>query len=339
VKTSAPTHPYRLVLAALATAALLVFAQPGDAHAASRIVVRAGGKKLVAFAPGGHPAQTLVRLRRGTMLGTAAARDGTVVAYVSRTRHGIGRERVWTDRIWTLRPGGRPRVVDVARAGTANRAGLIDTLALSPDGGKLLFETNVNTVFLMRSGGGGLRQVRASRTFGRGGGRGSTGPQFTPDGRGIIAAFYPRRGRVDATGGIGTVSLSGGHVHLLARGPDSAGIGEFLGPTVSPDGSLIAYVLRRNSGDAIWTMRRNGLRAHRVARLPGWRLSHPSFSPSGRSLAFAGEHEEHKSYITVGKSAADVFAIRLGGGRPHPIERDRARLTARTPDWVGWPAG
>ena len=339
MKTTAPSHTPRRVLAALAAAiALLAVAHPGDAHATSRIVVREGGRRLAAVAPSGRPAQTLVRLRHGTMLGTAAARDGTVVAYVSRTRHGSGRERVWTDRIWTLRPGGPPHIVDVARAGAANRAGLIDTLALSPDGGKLLFETNVNTVFLMRSDGGGLRRVRTSRTFGRGVGRGSTGPQFTPDGRGIIAAFYPREGNRTATGGIGTVSISGGRVHLLTHGPDSAGIGEFLSPTVSPDGSLIAYVLRRNSGDAIWTMRRDGSRAHRVTRLPGWRLSHPSFSPSGRSLAFAAEHEG-KSYITVGKSAADVFTVRLGGGRPHSIERDKARLSARTPDWAGRPAG
>jgi Tol biopolymer transport system component len=328
----------RLVAALLPAAALLAVAHPAPARAESRIVVRQGGKRLVAISPTTGSTRTLVRLRRGAILGTAAARDGATIAFASRTFGEVDGERVWTDRLSTMRPGGRPRVVrTVVTSGRERGLRPVNSLALSPDGRELLFETNAHAAFVMGSDGAGLRRVPTSRSLGLGYGRNSSGPEFTPDGKRIIATFYPQNAPVTALGGIGTVPVAGGHVHLITRGPNADGVGNYLAPTVSPDGRTIAYTLSRRSDTSIWAMDRDGSDRRRVVYLPGWNLGNPSFSPSGRSLTFVGKRPEPgRGGTVIGKSPSALFTVRLDGSHLQILRREPARLFDRGPVWVRW---
>jgi WD40-like Beta Propeller Repeat len=324
----------------LAATALVALAHPPGAYAESRIVVREGARRVVAISPTDGQAETLARIRHGAILGTAAAGDGSLVAFASRTFHEVDGEHVWTDRIWILRPGGEPHLIRTIKTVGLERASLpIDSLALSSHGKRLVIETRGGPVETMLPDGTGRRPVVSLRfLFGLGEGRNSTRPQFTPDGERILGVFYPPSGRPTAIGGIGTVARTGGPVNFLVRGPFADGVGNFLAPTFSLDGRRLAYVLRRRSDSSIWVADRDGSGARRVALLPGWRVDNPSFSPSGRSLTFVGTHPEPRHGGTViGKSPAALFTVRLDGTHLRVLQREPARLFGRDPTWVPWP--
>lgn len=325
-----------LVAALLSVAALLVIARP--ARAESQIVVREGGKRLVAISPTTGRARTLALIRHGAILGTAASRDGRVLAYATRTFATADGHPLWTDRLWLLRPGERPRLLRKVVTSGIERGRLpINSLAISPDGTELLFQTNSHAVFVMPTAGGRARFVDASREFGLGEGRNSGGPEFTADGRRILATFYPKNAPVTAFGGIGTVSIAGGPVHLIAGGPAADGIGNFAAPTESPDGRLVAFELRRRSGDSIWVMDADGSHRHRVLAVPGWNIGNPTFSPSGRALAFVGNFPlPHRHGTVIGVSPAALFTVRLDGSHLRFLHRETARLFDRDPTWVRW---
>lgn len=317
--------------------ALLVLAVvPATALAHSRIVVREGIRTLVAIPPAGGPGKTLVHLRRGAIFATAASRNGAVVAFASRTFHEVEGKAVVTVRISTVHSGHRPRVIrTVVSRGAERSSRPIDSISLSPDGRRLLYETRSASVFLLRSDGTGLREVRASRAFDLAAGRNSTRPEFTPDGRRIIAAFFPPGAAASATGGIGTVALTGGRVHLIRHGGYLEGGAELSAPTVSPDGSHIAFQRKQHSGYAIWVMDRDGTNARRVARIPGWLIGNPSFSPSGRALVFVGDRPNSEGITVIGKSPSALFEIPVdGGGRPRKLQVETAHIFDRNPNWV-----
>ena len=335
--------------ALLAAAALLALALASDAHAESRIVVREGARRLVALSPHGGKARTLVRLHRGAMLGTAASRDGAVLAFASRTFHKVrgdgegGRtEREWTDRIWVIRSGGRPRIVRTIKSAGFDRSHKsLDSIALSPDGRSLLIEKRHGAVFLMRTDGIGLHRVLpASYEFVAGGGQNSAGAEFTPNGKRIIGVFYPPSRRETDIGGIGTVALSGGPVHFLRRGPFVRGYGHFEAPTVSPDGRHIAFVSSGRTGIKISVMDADGSRVHRLrgTLLVGWYFGNPCFSPSGRSLTIVGTHPGEGNTI-IGRTPSTLFTIGLDGHRLRAVQTEKVRRFARDPVWVRWPDG
>lgn len=339
----APIASHRLraaVVAALTAAALLAFALPAGATAASRIVVREGARRLVAIPPAGGAPETLVQLRRGALLGTAATPGGSLVAFLSRSFHEVEGEHVWTDRVWTLRPGARPRIVKTIRsAGVERGYRALDSIAVSPDGDRLLLQRRRGDVFTIRSDGTDLRHVQPELyDFTVGSGRNSSGPEFSPDGRRIIGIFYPRDAEESELGGIGTMAAIGGPVHFLRRGPFASGVGHFFGPTFSPDGRLVAFATAGRSGVSITVMNGDGSGSHRLRQsiLPGWTIANPAFSPSGRSLTFVGKHPGRGATV-IGRTPSALFTIGLDGRRLRTVQTEKAQLFGRSPSWVRWP--
>lgn len=337
-----PTHlPHRLAMATLLSLALLAALGAGVARAESRIVVREGARRLVAIAPDGGATQTLVRLHRGAILATTAAPDGRLVAFASRTFRKVGGEKEWTDRLWTLRPGGRPHLIKtVVSSGVGRGTAALDALAISPDGRLLAVQRRAGAVFLLRVDGSGFRPVEpAGYDFRVGDGRNSTRPEFAPGGHRLLGIFYPPEAAVTDIGGIGTVSVDGGPVGFLRRGPFTAGIGNFTAPTYAPDGRRIAFVAGgRRSGPTLAIMRRDGSAAHRIAPtlLPGWSIENPTFSPSGRSLAFVGK-DHGKGNTIIGRTPSALFTIGVDGHRLRTVQTEKAHLFGRDPVWVRWP--
>ncbi len=138
----------RLFVGLLPAVILLGFAGVATTHAGTRIIVREGARRIVAISPHGGKPRTLVHLHRGAILGTAVSRDGKVIAFASRTFHELpgdeedGRsQHEWTDRIWVMRAGGRPRIVrTIKSAGVVRGRRSLDSIALSPDGRELLIQ-------------------------------------------------------------------------------------------------------------------------------------------------------------------------------------------------------
>jgi hypothetical protein len=343
----------RAFIVLLPALALLALAGVATAHAESRIVVREGARRLVAISPHGGSPEILFRLHRGAILGTAASRDGGIVAFASRTFHevagdGEGKEteHEWTDRIWVMRPGGRPRIVRTIKSAGFDRSHRsIDSIALSPDGRELLIQKRHGDVFLMHADGSGLhRVVPSGYDFHGGGGHNSSGAEFTPDGTRIVGVFYPPTRRVTDIGGIGTVALDGGPVHFLARGPFSYGYGHFDAPTISQDGRHVAFVRSGPAGIRISVMNRDGSDVHtlRATLMPGWNFANPSFSPGCRSLTLIGIHPGVATHpgtgnTIVGRTPSVLFTIGIDGHRLRRVQTEKVRRFARDPDWVDWP--
>jgi hypothetical protein len=332
-------------LAATVLGLLLVFAvQPAASVGATRIITKASARKLVAIPPsGGHP-QTLFQLDRGALLSVAASYNGRDIAFASRSWDRSTGIPVWMDRVWIKRGDQRLRVIrSFVSSGRSRGFKSIDSIALSPDGRRVLVTKRHRAVFVMRADGSGLHQIYVpGYTFGVGGGLNSSGPEFTPDGLRIISTFYPPGYQEDAMGGIGTTSLDGGRIHFLRRGPFSNGAGTFFAPTISRDGRLIAFValVRSKSGNRlqIMVMNRNGRDAHllRDSRLTGWSIANPCFSPSGNALTFVGIKASGGNFV-IGVSPSAVFTSRLDGTHRRELQREPEHRIWRNPIWTDWP--
>jgi WD40 repeat protein len=325
--------------------ALLFAARPPSSVGATRIITRESARKLVAIPPsGGHP-KTLFQLSKGALLSTAASYNGKDIAFASRTWDKSTSIPVWTDRIWIMHSGRRPRSIrSFVSSGRSRAYNSIDSIALSPNGRRVLVTKRHRAVFIMRADGSGFHRVAVpGYTFGVGGGRNSSGPEFTPDGRRIISTFYPPGYQEDAMGGIGTTSINGGRVHFLRRGPFRSGVGTYFAPTISRDGRLIAFVTlvrSKKSGNRlqIMVMNRNGMDAHllRDSRLPEWSIGNPCFSPSGKALSFVGIKASGGNFV-IGVSPSAVFTIRLDGTHRREVQRDTEHRVSRNPIWTYWP--
>lgn len=334
-------RPQTLAAVALLGLTLLFAAPPRSSEGATRIITRESARKLVAIPPTGGRPRTLFQLNRGALLSAAASYDGNDIAFASRSFDKSTGIPVWTDRIWIKHGNRWPLVIrSFVSSGRSRAHRPIDSIALSPDGQRLLVTKRHRAVFIMRADGSGLHQIVVpGYTFGVGGGRNSSGPEFTPDGRRIISTFYPPAYREDALGGIGTTSLDGGRVHFLRRGPFSYGVGTFFAPTISRDGRLIAFVtlVRSKGGNRlqIMVMNRDGSDSHllRGSRLPRWSIGNPSFSPSGKALSFAGV-KEHRGNFVIGVSPSAIFTIRRDGTHRQELQRERLHLVARNPIWT-----
>lgn len=289
--------------------------------------------------PQGNRPQTLVHLHRGAVLGTAVSRGGRVLAFASRTFHEVEGEHVWTDRIWVLRVGGQPKIVKtIVSRGGARGYRSTDSISISPDGHTLLVQRRRGDIFTIAADGSDYREVRpAFYDFGVGSGRNSSGPEFTPDGKRIVGIFYPPNARESEIGGIGTLAPAGGAVHFIRRGPFANGVGHLFAPTVSPDGRFVAFATAGRSGVSITVMDRDGGRAHRLREsiLSGWSIGNPSFSPSGGSLTFVGEHYG-KGNVIIGRTPSVVFTVRRDGSHLRIAQTEKARFFRRDPAWVRW---
>lgn len=322
--------------------ALLLAAQPPSSVGATRIVITESARKLVAIPPSGGPPRTLFQLSKGALLSTAASYNGRDIAFASRSWDKSTGIAVWTDRIWIKHGDRRPRAIrSFVSSGRSRGYKSIDSIALSPDGRRVLVAKRHRAVFIMRADGSGLHRIAVrGYTFGVGVGRNSSGPEFTPDGRRIISTFYPPGYQEDAMGGIGTTSINGGRVRFLRRGPFSSGVGTFFSPTISRDGRLIAFVTlvrSEKSGNRlqIMVMRRDGSGAHllRDSRLPGWSIDNPCFSPSGKALSFVGIKASGGNFV-IGVSPSAVFTIRLDGTHRREVQRETEHRVSRNPIWT-----
>jgi Tol biopolymer transport system component len=298
----------------------------------------------VAIPPSGSRPRTLFQLGKGALLSIAASNNGKDIAFASRSWDKSTGISVWTDRIWIKHGARRPRGIrSFVSSGRSRAYKSIDSIALSPDGRRVLVTKRHRAVFIMRADGSGFHRITVpGYTFGVAGGRNSSGPEFTPDGHRIISTFYPPGSQEDEVGGIGTTSINGGRVHFLRRGPFSRGVGTFFAPTISRDGRLIAFVTLVHAGTENWlqimVMNRNGTHAHllRESRLPGWSIGNPCFSPSGKALTFVGK-KAAAGNVVIGVTPSAVFTIRLDGTHRRVVQREKAHLVSRNPIWTYWP--
>jgi len=334
-------RPQTFAAIALFGLTLLFAAQPPSSLGATRIVTRESARRLVAIPPTGGRPRILFQLNQGALLSIAASYDGKDIAFASRSWDKSTGVAVWTDRIWVKHDDRQPRAIrSFVSSGRSRAYRSIDSIALSPDGQRLLITKRHSAVFLMRADGSGLHQIVVpGYAFGVGGGRNSSGPEFTPDGRRIISTFYPPAHREDAVGGLGTTSLAGGQIHFLRRGPFSYGVGTFFAPTISRDGHSIAFVtlVRSKNGNRlqIMVMNRDGTDARLLSdsRLPRWSIGNPCFSPSGKALSFVGI-KEYRGNFVIGVSPSAIFTIRRDGSRRRELQREGEHLVSRNPIWT-----
>ena len=121
-----------------------------------------------------------------------------------------------------------------------------------------------------------------------------TGVGATPDGKHLIAWGRAPRGE------------------LLKWEPSRRRFEPYLGGLsagyvdTSPDGDWIAYVTYPEQ--ALWKSRPDGSERLRLTG-PGWMAYLPRWSPDGRRLAFAAEHYEQPSFMSI-------FQVAASGGEP-----------------------
>ncbi len=255
----------------------------------------------------GEPAP-LTEVGFGTSRHLAVSRDGRRLAF-SALRMSSNLWRVG------LEPGARPRPL-------TSESGRNARPVYSPDGRFLAFDrwqsgTNPD-VWVMAADGSGARAAVAHHAI-------DTVPNWTPDGRALVFVS-DRLGRpavwsAAAAGGQERLvtelqadsdwvrlSPDGRSLAFARRGSDgivnvwraelSGGAprqltfdGEFAGfPAWSPDGRLLALQLRRGEDAHVAVMPSEGGAIEQITREPGQHWPY-SFSPDGRSVAYAGLHD------------------------------------------------
>jgi len=313
--------------------------KPSTSVGATRILAREGAKKLVALPPTGGQPDVLFRLRDGALLSVGASDNGRVIAFASRSWDKSDPVPVWTDRIWVMRRGRRARVIRTLVSPRTLAKNQIDSVAVSPDGRRILVNSRRGTAFMLHSNGGHFHRVAVpGYAFGVGGGGNSSGPEFTPDGHRIIGVFYPVGAEEEDLGGIGTISVDGGRIHFLRVGPFRYGVGIAFAPTISRDGRLIAFVTADGAGHRIVVMQRDGKDAHRLpgSEMTDWSVENPCFSPSGNALTFASRRITGGGII-INVAPSVVFTIETNGALRRGIQREKAHRDARNPIWTHWP--
>lgn len=333
------TRPTICAAIALLCAIVICSAPPSASAGATRIITREDTKKIVAIPPSGGTPETLFRLHRGALLSISASHNGRVVAFASRSWDKSSGVPVWTDQIWTMR-GSRPAHVirSFVSSGRSRADNPVDSLAVSPDGQHILVTKRAGAVFVLRADGSHFRRVLVpGYSFEDGGGWNSSGAEFTPDSRRIIATFRSI-GTDDPVNGIGTTSIDGGRVHLVRTGPFRAGLGFASAPTVSRDGGRIAFATANRTGSWIMIMNRDGTNAHRLpgSQVAKWTVHDPYFSPSGNALTFSGE-KLSEGGVVIDAAPSCIFTIRMEGTHRRIVQREKARRGARSPIWVRWP--
>src|SRR6266542_902876 len=89
-------------------------------------------------------------------------------------------------------------------------------------------------------------------------------------------------------------------------------------PSISPDGSRIAFVSTRSGGPELWVVRVDGSDARKLTAFGGARLETPRWSPDGKRLVFSARR----------KTRADLWAVDAGGGVPERLTSDPADALA-----------
>jgi dipeptidyl aminopeptidase/acylaminoacyl peptidase len=324
-----------LAVAVLVAASLLA-ALPGTAIAQSRIIVREGGNKLVEIpASGGRP-QVLARAPKGALVGSSASANGQTVTFSSRTSEMTPEGPAMTDKVWVKSAGQRPRLLRTfVSIGIERQSNPVNAISLSPDGRRLLITKRGGTVLAMGTDGRGTRPVSVPGfRFAIGPHPNGSGAKFTPDGRRIIAAFE----RTTSEGpdcGVGIVPVNGGNVRFIRTGRQFAGVSRFTAPALSPDGRTVVFLEHLRDYERLLVMRLDSGGAHAIAGSlrDNWKLANPTFSPSGRALAFEATRVFGGGTI-VGRSPSRIYTVRRSGAHLHLAQTEKADTHFRNPTWV-----
>ena len=200
-----------------------------------------------------------------------------------------------------------------------------DTPTWSPDGKRLAFRVwsrsrDDEEIFVMNADGSDRHDIS------RDPGAVDRSPAWSPDGRSIAYATGPSDGPEEYLDDIWLMSPDGGDKRPLTH---RRGIDEY--PVWSPDGSQIAFactggrILPSRNGDfEICLMRSDGSDVRRVTNAPGVSLAY-SWSPSGRTIAFASNRTDPAARLSAG---GDLFVLdvlsgqvtRLTRGAPQDVE-------------------
>jgi Tol biopolymer transport system component len=200
-----------------------------------------------------------------------------------------------------------------------------DTPTWSPDGKQLAFRVwsgsrDDEEIYVMNADGSARHDIsRDPEAIDR-------SPAWSPDGRSIAYATGPQDGPGGYLDDIWLMSPDGGGKRALTH---RRGIDEY--PVWSPDGSQIAFactdgrILPSRNGDfEICLMRSDGSGVRRATDASGVSLAY-SWSPSGRTIAFASNRADPAARLTSGGDlflldVASARVTRLTRGAPQDVE-------------------
>ena len=93
------------------------------------------------------------------------------------------------------------------------------------------------------------------------------------------------------------------------------------GPSVSPDGALIAFASERGGTQSLFVIAPDGTREKQVTQGEGQR-SYPQWAPDGKDILFA----------MTADGSSRLLAVSIAGGEPREIGRFPGRLAGLLPD-------
>jgi len=147
-------------------------------------------------------------------------------------------------------------------------------------------DENTRQIFLIRSDGGGLRQLTSPPGH-------HEGPVWSPDGRTLSFVHTDSRGTQ-----IYTLRADGSRKRRLTEPP-----GSHRAPAWSPDGHWIAYVEDRDARSQMFVMRADGSGKRRLTSPPRSSQA-PAWSPDGTRIAYLSRLPGRQ---------AELFVMRANG--------------------------
>lgn len=128
----------------------------------------------------------------------------------------------------------------------------------------------------------------------------NSGASFTPDGRNILLTISQ-----GVSPDIYKITPNGDEVARLTNGPNGAMNVE---PTVSPDGSKVAFSSDRSGRTMIFVMNINGTDVKRLTHAGQFNAS-PAWSPDGKKIAFAGFEKDHFDIFVMNADGSGMIRL------------------------------
>ena len=138
----------------------------------------------------------------------------------------------------------------------------------------------------------------------------NSGAVFSPDAKSIYLGMSMGSGAAD----LYKINLNGDIINRLTKGPAGAINVE---PSLSPDGSKIAFSSERGGRPMIYSMSSDGGNVKRLT-FQGVYNSSPSWSPDGKKIAFAGQDADHFDIFVMnadGSNIVRVTSAKRGNGK------------------------